>query len=165
MPTWKDLVRSHALGIDHIAIAVPDLDASVAFYTGLLGCELVDERETRGESTGMRSAVVVLGGVTIVLVQGSERESQVTRFVTHFGPGVQHVAIAVRELAPVVDLLREHGIEFETAVIESPYTRQIFTIRDPQIGVRIELIERRGKGFSDRAVEQLFRFMETRGAI
>ncbi|MFO7566876.1 MAG: VOC family protein [Enhygromyxa sp.] len=165
MPTWKELIRSHALGIDHIAIAVPDIDASVALYTDLLGYELIDERETRGSSTGMRSAVLKLGEVTVVLVQGSEPESQVTRFVTQFGPGVQHVAIAVRELAPVVDLLREQGVEFETPVIESPYTRQIFTVRDPQIGVRIELIERRDQGFSDRSVEQLFRYMEERGAV
>lgn len=165
MAPWQEIVREHAIGVDHLAIAVAELEASVAVYTGLLGCELLTKRETRGEHTGMTSVVLRLGSLTIVLMQGLEPESQITRFIDEFGPGVQHVAIEVRELDVVVGVLRDRGMEFETPVIESPHTRQIFTKRDPRLGVRIELIERGGEDFADTAVEQLFRHMEANHAV
>lgn len=153
------------LGLDHVALAVPDLDASVALYRDVLGFAVINELETRGEHTGMRSALMRLGGVTIVLVQGTEPDSQVSRFVERFGPGVQHLAIEVSDLAAASELLCARGLRYETPVIESPYTRQKFSTRDPAMGVRIELIERRSAGFDERSVRQLFLHMERNGAI
>lgn len=164
MKAWREILKAHVAGIDHIAIAVPDLDASVGFYRDLLGCEVLARRDTRGEKTSMTSAVVRLGQTTVVLVQGNEPDSQVSRFVEACGAGVQHIALAVDDLKAVAAALSESGVRFETPLIEGPHTRQIFTVRDAAIGVRIELIERRGDGFDDRSVEQLFRFMEARGA-
>lgn len=153
------------LGLDHIALAVPDLDASVALYRDVLGFAVINELETRGEHTGMQSAVMRLGGVTIVLVQGTEPDSQVSRFVERFGPGVQHIAIEVSDLAAASELLRARGLCYETPVIESPHTLQRFTTRAPAMGVRIELIERRGAGFDERSVREIFVHMELNGAI
>ncbi|MCB9528384.1 MAG: VOC family protein [Myxococcales bacterium] len=163
-PRWAEIVRAYALGIDHVAIAVPDLDASLAFYRDVLAFEVLDTLETRGEATGMVSAVVRLGQTTIVLLQGTEPASQVSRFVDGCGAGVQHVAIAVRDLDRVVAALEAGGACFETPVIEGPHTRQRFTVRDAVIGVRIELIERTSAGFSEASVEALFRVLESRGA-
>lgn len=160
---WRMVLQNHVAGIDHIAIAVPDLEASLRFYEGVLGFEVLDRRETRGESTGMQSAVVRLGGSTIVLVQGTEPDSQVTRFVREHGAGVQHIALEVRDLDAAVEALEARGTRFEMPMIEGSATRQIFTTRHDSIGVRIELIERTGPGFDSRSVERLFRAMERRG--
>lgn len=164
MTPWKTIMQAHALRIDHMALAVPDLDASVAHYRDRLGFALVDRRETRGARTGMRSAVMRLGDVTFVLIEGTEPASQVSRFVAEHGPGVQHVAIEVRDLDQVAAALGDAGVEFEVPMIESPFTRQLFTTRDAASGVRLELIERRGDGFDDRSIEALFRAMEAREA-
>ena len=56
------------------------------------------------------------------------------------------------------------GARFEMPMIEGPVTRQVFTMRDDAVGVRIELIERHGEGFDDRPVSELFNAMEARDA-
>lgn len=163
MRQTKAVLAEHALGIDHVAVVVPDLEASVAFYRDLLGFEVSARHETRGQRTGMVSAVVTGGPTTFVLVQGTEPDSQVSRFLGECGPGVQHVAVRVRDLPAAVEALEAAGVEFEMPMIESPFTRQMFTIRDARIGVRIELIERKSEGFDPRSVEALFRAMEANG--
>jgi catechol 2,3-dioxygenase-like lactoylglutathione lyase family enzyme len=148
-------------GIDHIAIAVSDLPEAVRWYTSALGFKLLEKRTTRGERTGMISAVLVSGGVVVVLVQGTEPESQVSRFVDAFGAGVQHVAFRVRNLTTAVGRLRQANAAVDTPLIEDEGIRQAFLRRDPGSGVRVELIERKGGDFTDRSINKLFRAFES----
>jgi methylmalonyl-CoA epimerase len=155
------LLSRHALRLDHVAVAVKDLEAAIAFYGGVLGMELVKRRRINGKKTGMISAEMSSGEFTIVLVQGTEPESQVARFIDEFGQGVQHVAIEVDSVNEVAEKLRERGLEFETSVITSPGLTQIFTKRDPSSGVMLEFIERTGvDGFSEDNVTSLFEQLE-----
>lgn len=160
MSDWRSIVQAHARGLDHVAVAVSDLDASVAHYRDVLCFEQISRLDTRGEATGMRSAVMRLGRSIVVLLEGTEPDSQVSRFVAEHGPGVQHLAIEVDDLVAVVDALRETGASFETPIIEGHCTRQVFTTRDAAVGVRVELIERIDAGFDERSVERLFRTLE-----
>jgi methylmalonyl-CoA/ethylmalonyl-CoA epimerase len=149
------------LGLDHVAIAVEDLNTAIEWYRRALGFTLLETRTTRGERTGMRSAVLVAGAAVIVLVQGTEPESQVSRFVARFGAGVQHIAFRVGDLCRVMHRVCEGGAGADVPIIEEEGIRQVFLRRDPGSGVRVELIERRGGDFSDRSVERLFRAFET----
>src|SRR5260370_11772889 len=88
-------LAKYARGFDHIAVAVPDLEASISWFTTVLGFSLKERRNTEGSKTGMISAVLEAGPLNIVLLQGTTPESQVSRFVQHYGPGVQHLAIQV----------------------------------------------------------------------
>ncbi len=121
-----ETLAAYVVGVDHVALAVPDLEASLRFDTGLLGFRKVAERETRGERTGMRSAVVQAGDRTLVLVMGTEPENQVSRFVERCGPGVQHVALRVTCLEQAMAGLTARGVRFDTDLIEGPFTRQVF---------------------------------------
>jgi methylmalonyl-CoA/ethylmalonyl-CoA epimerase len=150
----------HATAIDHIAIAVSDLEESVKFYTRVLGFNLVERRKTEGKATAMVSAVLKAGPITVVLLQGTSPESQVSKFIAHYGPGVQHLAIAVENLPELAEVLKSEGMEFDTSVIVSPGLRQIFSHRDPGSGMMFELIERMGGDFSDQSVQQLFQQLE-----
>jgi methylmalonyl-CoA/ethylmalonyl-CoA epimerase len=153
-------IGANLIEVDHFAIAVQDLEASVGFYRDILGFEDAGRRRTKGERTSMISAVMRKGASTIVLVQGIEPDSQVTRFVREFGQGVQHVALRVRDLGTVVDGLRKLGVEPAIDVIEGKGINQVFLKREGPGGVRIELIERKGGDFSDETVERLFRQFE-----
>lgn len=153
------LARS-ALGIDHIAIAVHDLETSIRFFTQVLGFEIKERRRTEGISTAMTSSVLIAGPLTFVLLQGTTPESQVSRFVEHYGAGVQHIAIAVSDLPELVSELTTAGMNFDTTIIESPGLRQIFSKRDPGSGTMLEIIERRGGDLSDAGVQQLFDQLE-----
>src|SRR5689334_20851799 len=75
-------------GIDHVAVAVDDIAQAIDWYTNTLGFHLVEERETHGEHTSMLSAVVSAGSAVVVLIQGTSPQSQVSRFIEKFGPGV-----------------------------------------------------------------------------
>lgn len=150
------------VGIDHIAIAVPDLDEAVDWYVTKLGFELQQTRVTRGERTAMISAVLFAGAAVVVLVQGTEPASQVSRFIEKFGPGVQHFAFTVRDMDEAMQRVTAAGGMADTELIVSAGLKQVFLRRDAGSGVRIELIERGGGDFSDESVENLFRDFESR---
>lgn len=159
-------LAENALNLDHMALAVPDLEAAISFYRDKMGFELKERRETSGKFTGMVSAVLKAGPVTLVLVQGTSPESQVSRYVEHYGPGVQHLAIGVKNLHEVAERLAADGVEFDTTVIEGEGIRQIFTHRDPASGMMYEFIERDDESghFSDESVKELFRQLEEKDA-
>ena len=159
-----DALGSNVIGIDHVAVAVDDLAGAIEWARGKLGCALVEERETLGRRSGMKSAVLRLGGMVIVLVQGTNEDSQVTQFVDRHGPGVQHIALQVRNLGQAITTLEASGMEFSTPRLDGEGLSQIFALRDPKTGLMIEVIERRNyAGFSDENVRRLFNSLEQRG--
>jgi methylmalonyl-CoA/ethylmalonyl-CoA epimerase len=158
-------LTKYITSIDHVAIAVRDLEESIKFYADVLGFELKERRRTEGKQTAMVSAVLKAGPVTVVLLEGTTPESQVSRFVEHFGPGVQHVAFGVENLPEMAEELKASGMEFDTTVIESPGLRQIFSKRDTGSGMMFEFIERMGGDFSDQSVQQLFEQLEKKNAF
>ncbi|WP_246797569.1 VOC family protein [Burkholderia perseverans] len=148
--------------IDHIALAVVDLEAAVQLFTHVLGFRLMARRHIQGRKTGMRSAELESGGgLKFVLCQGTEPESQVSRLVSEFGPGVAHIALEVDDVAQTVDELRRRGMGFDTSVIEGPGLTQSFTSRDRNTGLSFEIIKRNGEhGFVDDNIQSLFDQLE-----
>jgi len=159
------VMSRYAASIDHVAIAVRNLEESIKFYTEVMGFELKERRRTEGKLTAMVSAVLSAGPITVVLLEGTTPESQVSRFVEHFGPGVQHLAIGVQNLPEMAEDLKAAGFEFDTTVINSPGLRQIFSKRDMASGMMFEFIERMGGDFSDQSVQQLFEQLEKKNAF
>lgn len=129
-----------ATRIDHVVIAVHDLDASEATFTEHLGFHRVNPLE--GHSVGMR--MVAAGGVTMVLV-GPEAGDAVKAYLAKHGSGIQHLAIDVlnagyaRAALAAVDapLLTE-------VVVDTNGHEQFFTLRDPDLGVQLGFISRTG---------------------
>lgn len=154
-------LADNIVGIDHIAVAVPNLDAAVRWATSVLGCKVVEERITKGRRSGMKSAAVRIGALTIVLVEGIGSESQVTQFVERHGAGVQHIALRVKNLGEAISSLPH--MAFSTPRLDCAPLSQIFSVRNPDTGLMLELIERRNyEGFSDQNVDALFKALEER---
>ncbi len=166
-PTVLSALAEHAIGLDHVAIAVPDLESALTWYRDVMGFEVVERRTTAGKKTGMVSAVLKAGPLIFVLVQGTSPESQVSRFIAHYGPGLQHMAVAVKDLPNLAQRLAAAGIEFDTTIIQGEGIRQIFTARDPRSGMMYELIERQVADghFSDQSVNELFRQLEAKDSF
>lgn len=150
------------LGIDHVTVAVRNLEASVRWYQSALGFELEERIGARGEHSGMRCAVMRAGPVMVLLVEGTEPGSQVSRFIDQRGEGVTHVAFSVDDLDEAVRRVQADGDTATLPSIQNEGIRQVFLERDPRTGVRIELIERKGGAFTDRSVEAMFRILEER---
>lgn len=136
------------LGIDHVAIVVENIDSSIALYASALGFSLQERSEVTGDHSGMLYAVMKSGAATMVLVQGTTPESQISKFLAVFGAGMHHIAFAVANLDKTIDKVIKAGGITDTPVISDNGIRQAFLQRDPTTGVRVELIERHGVSFS-----------------
>jgi methylmalonyl-CoA epimerase len=159
--TGRSAFARSAIAIDHVAIAVRDLDAAIAYYGDVLGFELEERRQISGRISGMDSAVMRAGGVKFVLVQGDSPESNVSRYIEAYGPGVQHVAIEIPDAQAAIEQLKDAGADLLTGVINGPGLDQIFTKREQSSGMQLEIIARaENEGFDPRNVQELFEAME-----
>lgn len=151
--------------IDHIAIAVHDLELAIQFFVDVLGFELTGRRRIAGESTGMLSAELEHNDIKFVLLQGTEPASQVCRLIENFGPGIAHIALAVDDVESAADSLARQGMAFDTTIIAGAGLRQVFSSRDMNSGLSFEFIERSGEeGFLEENVQGLFSQLESRQA-
>ena len=98
------------LCIDHVGVAVPDLDEAVAFYRDAFGMEVVHE-ETN-EEQGVREAMVAVGesGSCIQLLAPLNEESTIAKFLDRSGPGLQQLAYRVTDVEQVSEILRSRGL-------------------------------------------------------
>jgi methylmalonyl-CoA/ethylmalonyl-CoA epimerase len=96
--------------IDHVGIAVPDLDEAIAFYARTYGIRSVHE-ETN-EEQGVREAMLAVGdgGTRIQLLAPLSPESTIARFIDRNGPGLQQLAFRVDDVEAVSATLRERGL-------------------------------------------------------
>lgn len=163
----QTVLAEKAVAIDHVAIAVRDLEESITFYRDKLGFTLGERRETRGKKTAMISAVMRCGPLTFVLLQGTTPESQVTRYVETYGPGVQHIAVGLTDLVAATDELEQHGLEFDTGLIKGNGLLQRFSHREAGSGMMFEFIEHvtQEGDFSDESVQQLFEQLEAKDSF
>ena len=160
-----DKAKSEYHRIDHIAIAVPDLEIAIPFFSDILGFNLIRRLETKGKRTGMISAEMECNGIRFVLCQGTEPESQVSRLIEKHGPGVAHIALAVDDVHAMVKDLSSRGMKFDTSVIEGPGLQQAFSTRDGNSGLAFEFIARGGEeGFLQSNVQALFDQLENSGS-
>jgi methylmalonyl-CoA/ethylmalonyl-CoA epimerase len=148
--------------IDHIAIAVRDLDLAIDLFQNTLGFELVRRLDINGKNTGMLSAEMSLNNITFVLCQGKTPESQVSRLISEYGVGVAHIALSVNHIDDAVADLDQRGMRFDTSLIKGQGLSQIFSTRDSNSGLSFELIERHGEqGFLESNVSELFAQLES----
>ena len=96
--------------IDHVGIAVPDLDEAIAFYRDVLGMEVAHE-ETN-EEQGVREAMVAVAdsGSCIQLLAPLNEDSPIAKFLSRSGPGLQQLAYRVTDVEAVSAVLRERGV-------------------------------------------------------
>ncbi|HVL63859.1 MAG TPA: methylmalonyl-CoA epimerase [Actinomycetota bacterium] len=94
--------------IEHIAIAVADLDAAVAHYRDVWGLE-VAHRE-RVEDQGVDEAMLAVGDAYLQLLGPTGPDTTVARFVERRGEGLHHIAVEVDDLERTLDELDARGV-------------------------------------------------------
>ena len=129
--------------IDHVGIAVPDLDAAIAFYAQTLGVHSVHE-ETN-EEQGVREAMLAVGDGTtrIQLLAPLTPESTIARFIGRSGPGLQQLAFRVADVEAAAAVLRGRGLRllYDTPRRGTAGSRVNFVHPKDAGGVLIELVE------------------------
>ena len=152
--------------IDHVAIAVLNIEESLFFFRDILGFELLNKREVKGKFSGMIAVELDAHGFNIVLVQGTKPDSQVSRYINDFGPGVQHIAIEVEDIEGLVESLEAKGMKFATNIINGKSLVQVFSQRDHNSGMMFEFIKKelRESKFEKNNIQELFDQLELNGA-
>lgn len=138
-------------GVHHVGITVRDLDTALAFYTELLGGEVVFTIEQSGEllaaavgvdDAALTIAFVRLGGALIELLDYAAPPGVPSR-VSPYDPGAVHIAVAVPDLVAARDRLEAAGVDVSEPawVPEGPTAGAGFSYcRDPD-GVIVELYQ------------------------
>ena len=127
--------------IDHVGVAVDDLDEAVALYSERLGMP-VEHRETV-EEQGVEVVLLGVGEGHIELLRPLAAESPVGRFLERNGPGLHHVAYETNDIQSALDAARAAGLRL---IDEGPRTgirnsRVAFLHPKSTGGVLTELVE------------------------
>jgi methylmalonyl-CoA/ethylmalonyl-CoA epimerase len=129
--------------IDHVGIAVPDLDEAIAFYRDSFGME-VQHQETN-EEQGVREAMVAVGdsGSCIQLLAPIDDSSTIAKFLDRSGPGLQQLAYRVTDVEQVSAVLRERGLRllYDAPKRGTADSRINFIHPKDAGGVLVELVE------------------------
>lgn len=129
--------------IDHVGIAVPDLDAAIAFYEESYGMRLAHQEVN--EEQGVREAMMAVGdsGSCIQLLAPLNEQSTIAKFLDSKGPGIQQMAYRVSDIDAVCATLRERGLRllYEEPKRGTSESRVNFIHPKDAGGVLVELVE------------------------
>lgn len=129
--------------IDHVGVAVPDLDEAIAFYTSTYGMRMLHE-ETN-EEQGVREAMMAVGdsGSCIQLLAPLTPASTIAKFLDRSGPGIQQLAYRVTDLDAVSATLRERGLRllYDAPRRGTSNSRVNFIHPRDAGGILVELVE------------------------
>ncbi|MCY3618869.1 MAG: methylmalonyl-CoA epimerase [Acidimicrobiaceae bacterium] len=93
--------------IDHVAIAVRDLDAAIAWYRDALGAE-VEHRETV-ERDGVEEAMLAVADSYVQLITATRDDSPVAKFLEKRGEGLHHIGYRVEDCGAALEAMVQAG--------------------------------------------------------
>lgn len=129
--------------IDHVGLAVHDLDASIAFYERTFGMHLVHEEVN--EEQGVREAMLAVGdsGSCIQLLAPLRDDSPIGKFLAKNGEGIQQMAYTVDDIEAISTHLRDAGVRllYDAPKRGTANSRINFVHPKDAGGVLIELVE------------------------
>lgn len=140
------LATALVTAIDHVGIAVADLDAAIAWYHDHLGMILVHEEVN--EEQGIREAMLAVRGAPVgtaqlQLMAPIDESSTIAKFLDKRGPGIQQMAMRVSDLDTLIERLREQGVRliYDAPRRGAANSRINFIHPKDAGGVLIELVE------------------------
>ena len=94
--------------IDHIGIAVINLNDSIKFYTEILGLKLLKTEELKEQK--LKIAFIEAGETEFELLEPMDSEGPIAKFIETKGQGIQHIAFRVEDIEKVMNELKSKGI-------------------------------------------------------
>ncbi|WP_194819563.1 methylmalonyl-CoA epimerase [Nocardia sp. XZ_19_385] len=136
----------YVIAVDHVGIAVPDLDAAITWYAENLG--MIETHREVNESQGVHEAMLSLPGAAdtataIQLLAPLNAESTIAKFIDRSGPGLQQLAYRVTDIEAVSTYLRDRGLRllYDAPRRGTADSRINFIHPKDAGGVLIELVE------------------------
>ncbi|MDD3742243.1 MAG: methylmalonyl-CoA epimerase [Lentimicrobiaceae bacterium] len=95
--------------IEHIGIAVKSLQESIPYYEDILGLKCYAIEEVADQK--VKTAFFMVGQTKIELLESTDPEGPIGKFVEKKGPGVHHIAFAVEDVQQMLDHAAEKGVQ------------------------------------------------------
>ena len=131
--------------IDHVGVAVADLDAAIEFYGRVFGmrCVHLETNEEQGVREAMMAVGPSTGGGFVQLLAPLRPDTPIGRFLDRNGPGLQQVAYTVSDIDAAGAALRSRGVRllYETPKRGTAGSRVNFVHPKDAGGVLVELVE------------------------
>ncbi|MBD0864010.1 methylmalonyl-CoA epimerase [Gordonia sp. zg691] len=143
-PSATALISDLVVAVDHVGIAVPDLDAAKQWYATHLGFETLHQ-ETNAEQGVEEAMIGPAGGngAVIQLLAPLDESSTIAKFIDRNGPGLQQLAVRVTDVDAVMARLTEAGVRvlYPAAKRGTANSRINFVHPKDAGGVLLELVE------------------------
>ncbi len=129
--------------IDHIGIAVKDLDKSIKFYQDILGINVTKIEEVPEQK--VRVAFLPLGDTKIELLESTSEDGPISRFIEKNGEGVQHIAFMVDDIEKKLEEMKVKDVRLidETPRKGANGAKIAFIHPKSTFGTLIEICERK----------------------
>ena len=95
--------------VDHVGVAVADIDAAMDFFVGTFGAPPAKVEEL--EDQGVRAALIEVGQTRLELLQPTGPETPVGRFIERRGEGLHHLAFNVKDVAESLEAVKSQGLQ------------------------------------------------------
>ncbi len=130
--------------LDHVGIAVGDLQQALAFYRDLLGLEI--EAPEVIASQRVRAHLVPVGGADLELLEATSPDSPIAKFVQKRGPGIHHLTLRVDDIHAALARLKAGGARLIDEVPRQGAGGSLVAFVHPESahGVLVELKQARG---------------------
>lgn len=142
----QDALKQFVTAIDHVGVAVPDLDSAISFYRDNFG--LVCAHEETNAEQGVREAMLRApgddgSGTAVQLLAPLDETSTIAKFIGRNGPGLQQLAYRVVDVEAAADALRARGLRllYDTARRGTAGSKVNFLHPKDTGGVLVELVE------------------------
>ncbi|MCA9938421.1 MAG: methylmalonyl-CoA epimerase [Anaerolineales bacterium] len=129
------------IGINHVAIVVPDLEAGQRFWVDALGLSL--DHVAHVPEEGVDVAFLPAGNTEIELLQPLDENNGVGKFLRKRGPGIHHICLEVAHIEETMSILRDKGVRLlnETPRTNPDGRKYAFVHPKSTGGVLVELYQ------------------------
>lgn len=142
----REVLRPYVIAIDHVGVAVADLDKAIEFYRENFGLDAAHIEENAEQ--GVREAMMRVpgdggNGVAVQLLAPLNEESTLAKFLDRHGPGLQQLAYRVSDVDAAANALKEAGLRllYPEARHGTSNSRVNFVHPKDTGGVLVELVE------------------------
>lgn len=127
--------------LEHIGIAVRNMDQSNALFASILGVPHYKIEEV--ESEGVRTSFFDIGGVKIELLEATQEDSPIAKYIQKKGEGIHHLAFSVADISKSIQSYKEKGFEVINETPKKGADDKIICFLHPKStgGVLIELCQ------------------------
>ena len=128
--------------VDHIGIAVKNLDEALKFYKDILGLDCVGTEVV--EEQKVKVAFLPVGDTEVELLESTAVDGPIAKFIEKKGDGIQHIAFRVDSIEAAIEEMKENGVKMidETPRYGAGGARIAFCHPKSTGGVLVELSER-----------------------